>query len=125
MQFIIGTLLAIIIAYLAFRARSLNQSGAYAAFLVGTIIFGLGGWEWAVLLLTFFITSSALSRMFKESKREGRTHLLDLLMSEKELPGTLFDKMEPERNPRRRRWQVEKQDEEVAESTGNKIKRAA
>lgn len=69
MQLIIGILLAILIAFLAFRARSLNQSGAYAAFVVGAVIFGLGGLAWAILLLTFFITSSGLSRMFKESKR--------------------------------------------------------
>ncbi len=71
MQLIIGTLLAIIIAYLAYRARSLDRSGAYAAFVVGTVIFGLGGWQWAILLLTFFITSSGLSRTFKERKREA------------------------------------------------------
>ena len=35
-----------------------------AAALVGTIIFGVGGWQWEVLLLTFLITSSALSRAF-------------------------------------------------------------
>jgi len=69
MQFIIGFLLAIIIAYLAYRAHSLNQSGAYAATVVGTIVFGLGGWQWAVLLLIFFITSSALSRLFKKRKQ--------------------------------------------------------
>jgi uncharacterized protein (TIGR00297 family) len=71
MQLIIGFLLAIIIAYLAYRARSLNRSGAYAALLVGTVIFGLGGWDWAIPLLTFFITSSALSRAFKNRKREA------------------------------------------------------
>jgi len=71
MQLIIGILLAIIIAYLAYRARSLDRSGAYAAFIIGTVIFGLGGWRWAVLLLTFFITSSGLSRAFKERKREA------------------------------------------------------
>ena len=71
MQLIIGILLAIIIAYLAYRAHSLDRSGAYAAFIIGTVIFGLGGWRWAVLLLTFFITSSGLSRAFKERKREA------------------------------------------------------
>lgn len=71
MQLILGFLLAGIIAYLAYRARSLNRSGAYAALLVGTVIFGLGGLEWAILLLTFFITSSALSRAFKNRKREA------------------------------------------------------
>ena len=48
-----------------------GRSGANAAFVVGTVIFGLGGWQWAILLLTFFITSSALSRAFKERKREA------------------------------------------------------
>ena len=71
MQFILGFFLAVIIAYLAFRARSLDRSGAYAALIVGTVIFGFGGWEWAVLLLTFFITSSAMSHAFKDRKREA------------------------------------------------------
>ena len=69
MQLIYGFILAIVIAYIAYRAHSLNKSGAYAATLIGTIIFGIGGWEWAILLLTFFITSSALSRAFKNRKQ--------------------------------------------------------
>jgi uncharacterized protein (TIGR00297 family) len=71
MQLIIGFFLASIIAYLAYRARSLDRSGAFAALVVGTVIFGLGGLRWAVLLLTFFITSSGLSRAFKDRKREA------------------------------------------------------
>jgi uncharacterized protein (TIGR00297 family) len=69
MQPFIGFILALIIAYLAFRAHSLNKSGAIAAICTGTIIFGIGGWQWAILLLTFFITSSALSRAFKNRKQ--------------------------------------------------------
>ncbi|NUQ85622.1 MAG: DUF92 domain-containing protein [Anaerolineales bacterium] len=69
MQLLIGLILATLIAYLAYRARSLNRSGAIAATAVGTIVFGLGGLQWAVLLLTFFVTSSALSRMFKKRKQ--------------------------------------------------------
>jgi uncharacterized protein (TIGR00297 family) len=69
MQLIYGFILAILIAYLAYRAHSLNTSGAYAATLVGTVIFGFGGWGWAILLLTFFVTSSALSRAFKKRKQ--------------------------------------------------------
>lgn len=70
MQLITGFLLAALVAHLSYRARTLDRSGAVAALLVGTVTFGLGGWEWAVLLLTFFITSSALSRAFKLHKRE-------------------------------------------------------
>jgi len=68
MQLLLGFLLAIIIAYLAYRAHLLNRSGMAAAIVVGTVIFGIGGWEWAVLLLTFFITSSGLTRAFKKPK---------------------------------------------------------
>ncbi len=70
MQILYGFIFAVIIAFLAYRARSLDKSGAFAAALVGTIIFGAGGWQWAVLLLTFFITSSGLSRAFKRRKQD-------------------------------------------------------
>jgi uncharacterized protein (TIGR00297 family) len=69
MQLLIGFILAASTAYLAHRAQSLNQSGAFAATIVGTIVFGVGGWQWAVLLLVFFITSSGLSRLFKKRKQ--------------------------------------------------------
>ena len=69
MQLIYSFILAIVIAYVAYRAHNLNKSGAYAATLIGTVIFGIGGWQWAILLLTFFITSSALSRAFKNRKQ--------------------------------------------------------
>jgi uncharacterized protein (TIGR00297 family) len=69
MQILYGFLLAVIVAYLAHRAHSLDKSGAIAATVVGTVIFGLGGWPWAILLMVFFITSSGLSRAFKNRKR--------------------------------------------------------
>jgi len=61
-QFIIGILLGALIGYGAYRAGALTPSGAWAAVLTGGLIFGLGGFSWAVLLLTFFISSSVLSR---------------------------------------------------------------
>ena len=36
----------------------------------GVLIFGLGGLDWAILLLAFFISSSALSKMFKARKKD-------------------------------------------------------
>ncbi|MBA4379593.1 MAG: DUF92 domain-containing protein [Anaerolinea sp.] len=67
-QLLFGFLLALIIAFLAYRAHSLSRSGACAAVLVGTLIFGLGGWQWAIILLTFFISSSVLTRSFRKRK---------------------------------------------------------
>ncbi len=69
MQLLFGFLIAVLIALGAYRTRSLNRSGVYAAVIVGTFIFGFGGWQWAVLLLAFFITSSALSRSFHKQKQ--------------------------------------------------------
>jgi uncharacterized protein (TIGR00297 family) len=41
-----------------------------AAILTGGLIFGFGGLPWAALLLTFFVSSSALSKAFKRRKAE-------------------------------------------------------
>ncbi len=70
MQLLLGFIFAILISLLAYKAKSLDKSGAIAATIEGTLIFGLGGWEWAILLLTFFISSSALSKMFKARKKD-------------------------------------------------------
>src|ERR1043165_7939005 len=69
MQLLYGLILAVIVAYLAYRVHSLNRSGAIAATFVGAIIFGVGGWQWAILLIIFFITSSGLSRAFRKRKQ--------------------------------------------------------
>jgi uncharacterized protein (TIGR00297 family) len=67
-QIFIGILLAIIIAVLAWRAGALSGSGAWAAIVTGSLIFSLGGLAWAALLLTFFISSSVLTRAFAARK---------------------------------------------------------
>lgn len=69
-QIILGVLLAALVAYAAYRLRSLDRGGALAAFLLGVVVFGLGGLPWAVVLMTFFITSSGLSRVLKHRKQE-------------------------------------------------------
>jgi len=69
MQLLYGFLIAVVVSFLAYRAHSLDKSGAIAATVMGTIIFGLGGWSWAILLLAFFLTSSALSHSFKNRKQ--------------------------------------------------------
>jgi uncharacterized protein (TIGR00297 family) len=68
MQLATGFILGGLIALLAWGARALSTSGALAAALTGGLIFGLGGWSWAVLLMTFFVSSSLLSRLFRKRK---------------------------------------------------------
>lgn len=67
-QILVGFTLGAFISYLAFRAGALNTSGAWAAALVGGSVFGFGGLGWAALLMTFFVSSSALSRAFRSRK---------------------------------------------------------
>ncbi|MCK5314481.1 MAG: DUF92 domain-containing protein [Anaerolineales bacterium] len=67
-QLLFGTFLGVLVGYAAWRFHALNRSGAWAAGIVGALVFGLGGLPWAMLLLTFFISSSALSRAFARRK---------------------------------------------------------
>jgi uncharacterized protein (TIGR00297 family) len=68
-QIAIGSILAAAVALLAYRARSLSAGGAAAAFAIGAIVFGAGGWQAALVLFAFFIPSTLLSRVGKARKR--------------------------------------------------------
>lgn len=63
-----GLLLSAAIGLLAYRRGSLSGSGVVGAILSGTIYFGLGGWEWGVLLILFFVSSSLLSHYRADDK---------------------------------------------------------
>ena len=66
---VIGFIFGVIIGGAAWRVKALSTSGAMAAAVVGGLIFGFGGLAWAVQLLTFFISSSLLSRAFHSRKK--------------------------------------------------------
>jgi len=66
----VGLLLSSAIGGLAFRRGSLSASGVGGAMLVGTPIFGFGGWVWGLTLITFFVSSSALSHYKAAAKHE-------------------------------------------------------
>lgn len=67
-QFLVASLLALLVAVAAYYFKALSFSGAAAAFLLGSIVFGLGGLEWAIILIVFFVTSSGLSFLFRRRK---------------------------------------------------------
>ena len=70
LQLLAGFVLSVLIAAVAYRAHALSPSGALAAVVEGTLIFGLGGWAWGLLLIAFFVSSSALSRV-KGARKAG------------------------------------------------------
>ena len=64
----IGFLISGAIAYSAYRFQALDRSGAMAALVLGAFTIGFGGSGWAVVLLTFFISASLLSILFRSRK---------------------------------------------------------
>ncbi len=66
--FFAALLCAVLIAGGAYAARLLTASGAVSTLIVGAIVFGMGGGGFAVPLLTFFFTSSLLSKIGRNRK---------------------------------------------------------
>ncbi len=66
---LIGAAFAGAVAFVAWRKRSLTRSGAVAAFVVGTLTYGAGTIGFTLVLLTFFLSSVALSRFGRARKR--------------------------------------------------------
>jgi uncharacterized protein (TIGR00297 family) len=67
-RLIVGFALSLAIGGLAYWRRSLSASGVLGAVLIGTAIFGFGGWVRGLLLIAFFISSSLLSHYHDRRK---------------------------------------------------------
>ena len=65
MSYVLGFLLSLCIAIPAFLKRSLTFSGAFAAVLLGTLLFGFGEVVVYLSLIVFFVSSSVLSKGVK------------------------------------------------------------
>lgn len=82
-QLIIAFFVSIVVVILALWRGSLSRSGAAGALVVGSLIFGLGGPVWGILLGLFFVSSSLLSH-FKEDEKKvaaekfGKGHKRDI-----------------------------------------------
>lgn len=68
-QFFVGITLSLAIGWGGYKKRALSASGALGATLIGTAIFAFGGWQWGVLLVLFFASSSGFS-FFKETEKQ-------------------------------------------------------
>ncbi|MGD9315794.1 MAG: DUF92 domain-containing protein, partial [Anaerolineae bacterium] len=67
-QFFLGLMLSALMGGLGYWRQALSTSGVIGAILVGTLIFGLGGWVWGLLLIAFFVSSSWLSHYRRADK---------------------------------------------------------
>lgn len=66
-----GAALGLAVGALAWRFRALSVSGALAAASMGAVAVA-AGWSWAIILLAYFVASTALSR-FRSGEKERRT----------------------------------------------------
>jgi len=70
-QLFLGLLLSALIGGSGYWRKALTASGVIGAILVGTLTFGLGGWIWGLLLITFFVSSSWLSHYRRADKERA------------------------------------------------------
>jgi len=68
-SFSLGVILAFLIAALSYYLKFLEGSGSVATFLLGVVVFGIGGWKFALPILAFFILSSIISKLGKQRKQ--------------------------------------------------------
>lgn len=68
LEILLGALFSGSISLLAYKFHVLSLDGAIAACIVGTVVFGIGGLQYTFPMLTFFATSSALSKLRKSRK---------------------------------------------------------
>ena len=71
-----GLAIAGVIAIAAWAARALTPRGAIAATIVGAAAIA-AGWSWGVLLLAFFVSSSALSRAGVDIKNRRTSGIVE------------------------------------------------
>lgn len=61
---LLGVLLSTAFALTAFLFQRLTLDGMFATFVVGTFIFGLGGWSVALVVLFFFVSSALITGLW-------------------------------------------------------------
>ncbi len=75
-RLILGLILSAAIGWAGYKKQSLSPGGVAGAIIVGTLIFGFGGWVWGLLLIAFFVSSSLLSR-YRQAEKEPLAEKFD------------------------------------------------
>ena len=73
-NYLVGIVLAAVIAALSYKVKFLTLNGSVATFLLAGFVFGLGGLKWSVPMMSFFILSSILSKLRKKINEEVETY---------------------------------------------------
>jgi uncharacterized protein (TIGR00297 family) len=76
LRLFIGMIAGALVGLAAHRARSLTGGGAAMAAITGTAAVA-AGWDWAVLLIVYFISSTALSRIGRATKLQRTAGIIE------------------------------------------------
>ena len=68
-RIVVGIGFSALIGSLARWRGMLTTGGVAGSMLIGTIVFSVGGLAWSIVVVTFFVSSSLLSRISSERKR--------------------------------------------------------
>lgn len=68
----IGAAINLVLAIVAFRARSVSVSGAIAGFALGTTIYACLDWHGFLLLMTFFVLGTGATKLGYEKKAKAK-----------------------------------------------------
>ena len=72
----IGAFISTLLAIVSVRGRSLTLGGGVGAILIGTVIFAYAGWAGYVVLLSFFVSSTLLTKFrFRTKAAKGVSEL--------------------------------------------------
>jgi len=67
---LIGFLITAVLVFFSYKLGFLTISGGIASTAVGTVVLGLGGLNWGLVLLWFFFSSSVLSKIGRSEKEK-------------------------------------------------------
>lgn len=73
LSWLIGLIGSLLISGAAYAKRSLTGSGAFAAIVLGTLMFGLGSFAWFGTLIAFFVSSTLLTKHKRRSKEAAES----------------------------------------------------
>jgi uncharacterized protein (TIGR00297 family) len=70
LSFFVGLMLSLIIGGLAYKGKGLSSSGLMGTLVIGTSLYGFGGWQPFLLIVLFFVSSSILTKFRYQRKEE-------------------------------------------------------
>lgn len=71
-----GILLAAVIVIISRKFDLLTNNGTFLAFILGSLIFGLGGLPWSIPIILFFTSSSLLTKLRERLNKESLEYFI-------------------------------------------------